>query len=278
VTRRVWDLFLFSGELDVLEMRLRHLEDAVYRHVLVEADITFSGQPKPFWFAENRDRFGPWLDKIVHVGVDARELPAGIDAPSTSPVPLLGFCANAWAREKTQREQCWRGTYCMEDTDIVLVGDVDELPSLPAMDQLQRQPPVSPVVLGMRDHLFTVNWMHPREERGTFAQTYGRLEGAKLAELRAGRYKFRPLPESGWHFSWLGGPDAIRAKAVTTAHQELAYTVTQNADRIYRTGWCPWDGLQLTATEVDGTYPDYVYKRQCPDSWFRPRPDGSVQQ
>ena len=45
---------MFRDELDMLECRLRELEDVVYRHVLVEAPVTHRGDPKPLYYAENR--------------------------------------------------------------------------------------------------------------------------------------------------------------------------------------------------------------------------------
>ena len=70
--RRVFDAFTFSDELDLLEARLTELDSAVYRHVLVEAPVTFQGGPKPLHYLENRDRFAPWADKIIHVTADLR--------------------------------------------------------------------------------------------------------------------------------------------------------------------------------------------------------------
>jgi len=43
---RIYDTFLFSGEMDMLECRLYELQDTdVYRHVIIEAGVTFQGRP-----------------------------------------------------------------------------------------------------------------------------------------------------------------------------------------------------------------------------------------
>lgn len=62
------DAFLFSSELDMLEIRMREMEPFGTIHVIVEANMTFAGTPKRAYFAENRDRFNfiP-RDRIVHV-------------------------------------------------------------------------------------------------------------------------------------------------------------------------------------------------------------------
>ena len=54
--------------------------------------MTFSGKPKPLYFAENTDRFSPWTRRITHVVAD--DMPSGPDP---------------WAREAHQRDAVIRG-------------------------------------------------------------------------------------------------------------------------------------------------------------------------
>ena len=42
------------------------LNDVVDRFVISESTVTFSGKKKPLYFAENRERFSEFDDKIVH--------------------------------------------------------------------------------------------------------------------------------------------------------------------------------------------------------------------
>ena len=82
----VYDCFPFFNELELLELRFVELNDVVDRFVIAEAPVTHAGKPKPMSFLEKRDRFKPWLDKIIHVVVD--DMPTG---------------TNDWARENHQR-------------------------------------------------------------------------------------------------------------------------------------------------------------------------------
>ena len=41
-------------------------EETVDRFVVVEAPVTHSGLPKRLAFAENRQRFARWNDRVVH--------------------------------------------------------------------------------------------------------------------------------------------------------------------------------------------------------------------
>lgn len=108
--RRAWDAFLFCDELDLLEARLTELDDVVDRHVLVEAPVTFQGDPKPLHYLENSGRFAPWKDKIIHVVAD------------------LGGCGDHWDREHASRAAVTQGLGDLADDDIFLLSDVDEIP------------------------------------------------------------------------------------------------------------------------------------------------------
>ena len=63
---KVFDSFIFFNELDLLEMRLNILNDVVDHFVLTESPFTVSGNEKPLYYQENKDRFGKFNDKIVH--------------------------------------------------------------------------------------------------------------------------------------------------------------------------------------------------------------------
>ena len=88
----LYDTFPFFNELDLLEIRLHELASVVDRVVLVEATRTHSNLPKPLYYAENRARFAPFADKIIHIVVE--------DTPDT---------ADAWAIERFQRDCILRG-------------------------------------------------------------------------------------------------------------------------------------------------------------------------
>ena len=57
----------FFNELDLLELRLAEIYPHVDAVVLVESPLTFSGQPKPLHFAENRQRFERFRRKLHHL-------------------------------------------------------------------------------------------------------------------------------------------------------------------------------------------------------------------
>jgi len=63
---RVFDSFIFFNELDLLELRLNILNDVVDYFVLTESPWTVSGNEKPLYYQENKDRFKKFNHKIIH--------------------------------------------------------------------------------------------------------------------------------------------------------------------------------------------------------------------
>jgi beta-1,4-mannosyl-glycoprotein beta-1,4-N-acetylglucosaminyltransferase len=64
------DCFLFYNELDMLLYRLSVLDKHVDAFILVESAHTFIGNPKPLFYAENREKFAAFSEKIIHVVVE----------------------------------------------------------------------------------------------------------------------------------------------------------------------------------------------------------------
>jgi len=63
---KVLDAVLMSSELDLLEIRMNELDPVVDRFFIVESNTTFTGLPKKTYFADNKDRFSKFEDKIVY--------------------------------------------------------------------------------------------------------------------------------------------------------------------------------------------------------------------
>ena len=63
----IFDCFPFFNELDLLEIRLRLLNKIVDKFVLIESNRTFSLKKKKLYFLENKERFGKYENKIIHI-------------------------------------------------------------------------------------------------------------------------------------------------------------------------------------------------------------------
>jgi hypothetical protein len=258
---KIWDTFLFFNELDLLECRLTELYGNVDRFVIVESPLTFQGIPKPLHYADNKDRFAPWKDKIVHVVAD---LPDG----------SLNEREQAFHREAAQREYIFNGLTDAAPEDIILLSDVDEIPSRNIVNPYMW----TGVSLQMAYHMFAVDWMHPSACHATLVQRMGGISDfQKLRDMKGGWPK---VENAGHHFTFLGGPDSIREKLNAYSHVELRDWLLNFGDRLYADGLgFAYEGhppavpvpVQQRAIEIDDTFPQWIRERKCPAIWFRPK-------
>ena len=54
---KVYDMFSFYNEFEILEIRLKELWDTVDYFVLVESNTTFTGLPKEYFFENNNSLY-----------------------------------------------------------------------------------------------------------------------------------------------------------------------------------------------------------------------------
>lgn len=247
----IWDCFTFLNELDVLEIRLNELEPVVDRFVLVEATRTFSGDPKPLVFAEHQERFARFLPKLTHVVVG--DLPVH---------------ATTWAREAFQRDAILRGLEGAEPDDVVLIGDVDEIPRAAAVRQLVE---TAEEALVLYMPLFYVklnlkNVAGAAHDPLTVAIRRSLLTTAQ--EIRRERFALPGVANAGWHFSFLGDETSVRRKIEAYSHQELnrpEFTEESNVRERLEAARDLFDrpGFAWKYVPLDDTFPRFVLENRA---------------
>lgn len=255
----IYDVFMFNDELDILECRLYELQDVPnVTHVVVEANVTHQDNPKDSVFLDHRERFAPWKDRIAHIWA------TGLPTKAEDPDP--------WAREHAQREHGLKALVDAEPHDVVLHGDVDEIPTSLVTRNLL---PAGLVVLEQRLACFAVDWLHPDPWRGPVAARVGTMRTlgqTPLCMMRDSRNVVAPIRGAGWHLSWLGGKEATLHKLACFCHPEIADRTLKGleAETFMAEGYHV-DGSKLMAVDVDRTWPRWVVEKRCPASWWRPR-------
>lgn len=207
----IYDCFMFLDEFEILDIRLRELENVVDRFVLVESAETHSGKPKRLFFDEKSSLFARWGDKICHVKV--HKIP--VDYPE-KPV--------CYAREAAQRDCISHALGNVTDADYVMVGDVDEIPRAEAIVTATKAVKEfgsvwfnQPLFYYYLNHFVSSVWNGTRMVGGDFfADPRNRPNMLK-------EHWERPqcvLKNAGWHFSWAGNPERLSYKLDSFMHQE----------------------------------------------------------
>lgn len=265
--RRI-DAFPFAGtetELLLLECRLTELYDAVDAFVIVEATVDHQDHPKPLAYLDHQDRFGQWADKISYV--IAKDLPSMADD------------SWSWAREHAQREWIAEGLEQLDadDADVVLQSDLDEIPK-PLVVRNLFPKGTEAVSFRQRGHFWAVDWDYPPGWSGTVAMRAGAIPSlarGSCGPFTAMRDKRNANPtqiaNAGWHFSWLGGVDAARAKVGRFCHPEVEDKILWDPERYWREG-IHVDEVRMVPVDVDKTWPKWMQDpANIPASWYRPR-------
>lgn len=212
---KIYDCFTFYNEFDLLELRLRELYNHVDHFVLVEANRTFQNQQKPFYYQDHAERFKKWADKIIHVAV--QDMPQDTDA---------------WGRERYQRDSIAQGIAAADPLDIIMIGDVDEIPR-PGTVQRLRTSPGS--VWGFRMPLFNFKYNYMMVTQDLYTVWSGAVRKQVLSsaeDFRRMRHVLHSfalnhsdgnieiIEHAGWHFTYLGTSDFARTKIQSFAHSE----------------------------------------------------------
>jgi beta-1,4-mannosyl-glycoprotein beta-1,4-N-acetylglucosaminyltransferase len=275
---RVYDMFPFFNELEILEIRLNELDPVVDVFILSEARHTFQKKPKELIFEKNKDRFARFLPKIRHIIVD--ELP--------------GFfykwrVPNAWHVSDYQKSQVVRGLYDAQDTDSIIFSDVDEIPKASAVAVARGKSCVT--VFEQRIYAYYLNNIciffdtkgrdcvaqYNRDGlgwwRGSVMMDYASFCKIDKSIKRMRLLHDRPEPEvyvmkdAGWHFSSIGDVERIALKLESYEHSEANTDENKNPElmrrRILEGKSIFSDNQSLyRLVSIDKTFPDYLLKNQ----------------
>ena len=124
--RRIFDAIIFSNELDLLDIRWHELDPYVTKFLIIEANTTFTGFPKPLFFASNRNRFAFSEEKIVHYVFPGTTLLRG---SHTDPFKLESMQRVAMNSLLLQAGISYG--------DVIIMSDIDEIPSPQTLKLLQ---------------------------------------------------------------------------------------------------------------------------------------------
>ncbi len=281
---KVYDCFIFFNELETLDIRFNELYDHVDHFVIVEANETFSGIAKPYYFEVNKERYAQFLDKIIYIKLD--KLPTAwneqcvgkyLDEKAYNENQENNF---AWMREFYQRNQLMQGLKDCNSDDVIILSDCDEIPegrSIKRIKELVAQHEI--VSIENLCYYYFLNRLYnwAPESSASCALSYNDLKKSPtISTIRQWshehivydnpedhRYRKRNTPitcmiSSGWHFSSQGGYERIKYKFSSFSHYKDDFIVREiNQDYL---DWRETVEEKTTLVPIDDTYPEYILK------------------
>ena len=233
---KIYDIFTFNNELEMLDIRLNILNDYVDYFIIVEATETFSGIPKPLYYDLNKELFSKYKDKIIHYVI--KDIPNGFSDSNCDQEALTLACNSdnvtreslVWLKEFYQKELIKKAMVNLNDDDICYVSDVDEIWNYNLNFEI-KDGIYKPMI-----NLCYINYLNVRTDEdwtfftGPIVTRYKNIKNECLNHLRTQRKMtevYDYIEDGGWHFNALGG---IQKKINDFKHPVYTNSYMQNRE------------------------------------------------
>ena len=246
------DSFLFSHELELLELRLEYLYPKVDYFIITEFSQSFSGISKKFNYEDNIHKYKKYTNKVIYNKIDFgynnfNQIIEYLDASKSIfsksikeqllshdyyPKDELNWISDAFQREciKFGIEKILN---YVSNSTILLLSDLDEIPKIEVLEDVKKYP----------DKYVGSNLLH--SEFRYFANFYKNSKWNGKSILKIGdtlNISFNNLrrdnifktnfstkySDSGYHFTSFGGIHLIKNKIKYYGHQEFNTKVVLN--------------------------------------------------
>lgn len=230
---KVIEAIPFFNELDLLEIHLETHWHHVDLFVVSESLFTHTGKNKPLYLSDSIDLKNKYKDKLIIHVINER--------PDVS----SSFEADWFHREKVKPLL----STLMQPDSLLLYSDVDEIVKDDALglgiSTLRTQPNIEIVHFAQELTYFFLNNLEISGRLLSYTGEYPNVQIPKWLGSNLSRWTFaasKPLtslrdpihkevgmrvPNAGWHFSWVGGPEPtepisrVLTKLENTAHVEF---------------------------------------------------------
>lgn len=282
---KIFDVFPFFNELDLLEIRLNILDPYVDYFVLSECTKTFSGLEKPLFYEENKKRFKKFNHKIIHNVVTQ-------DASQSELInrgKKYGTSVEAQQRDTYQKDLIKEKLLeiCNRE-DIFLWSDLDEIPNPEVIKSIPEFFESNTIFhLAQKNYLGYLNLLEvggiisgmtrdfypddgeQKKWLGTKIIDFNILEKYTFTELR------NYIPEAnnsrisngGWHWSYVGSEglnveERILKKVECAAHVEYNNNQVKTNIPEVNNGKDPFGRsyANYVTEQIDDSYPEYILK------------------
>lgn len=279
----VFDSFIFFNELDLLEVRLNVLKDVVDYFVLTESPFTVSGNEKPLYYLENKDRFGKLNDRIIHNITE--EIPndynsekylvknpyyTNYDEYSSAARDRVINIPIRFQRAVFNRDNSIQGVLKAgaKSDDIILTSDADEIANPLVLEQIDTWfNPDNHYIMLCKAFYYKLNLIFYDKWEGTRVSTLRKLEEYSIDMMRQPHLNEQAylVEDGGWHWSFFGDIETMRQKLNAYEHQEnntddnqnlLECRVKENKDPFGR------HQFDQVAVPIDDSFPKYIQDNQ----------------
>lgn len=250
---KIFDCVMYSGEHELVDLRLRELRGFVHKTILVEGDRWFTGEPKEVSYKGGLD--------VGHHVVEHEASPK-----------------DRWVNENRQRDGFLAAALAhgAKDDDLVLISDGDEIPSHTGLSALYTWPfeRYAAAALVIRNHYYWLNCRDFGQGHDVYmpkilAAKVGTLKHVGPQQILDNRLSLPCIQNGGWHFSFLWGAEAISKKLSLYPHSEYDTPYWNDVARIQRCIDHCEDVFErpehtFRVVPIDSTFPTVLQKDPSP--------------
>ena len=243
---KIYDCFTYFDEDLILDTRLNIMNDHVDYFVIVESTYNHNGERRELKFDINK--YQKFKNKIKYIVWD--EVPENIEKINDNDTEIVRehkFINNAVKRDNGQRNYVVKGLDDAEDNDLILLSDLDEIPSLKTIDLKKIKTKI--IIFDQIMCYYKFNLAIPNYKWfGTRACLKKDLKSPQwLRNIKARKYSFYRLDillnekkfnniqlikNGGWHFTNIKTPEEIHYKYKSYCHHREYELSGMNSDKI----------------------------------------------
>ena len=257
---KIYDCFMFNGEFELLEIRLRTHWNDIDKFIIVEGDRTFRGQKKECSLTSLPENLLQYASKIKIIFFE---------------VPVFKELDGGWLACALQRDTMLRGLDECDADDFVIFSEVDEILRSKQIKEATRliTSGIESVVFNQEMFCYYLNVKDLDSWDGPKMLKFDTVLKRKLTPqiIRNDEYFDRKtsirLRNSGWHFQNLGGVIRVIKKLKSSCHHELGTEQCSNIKVISEKIKNLIEPLarkehKLKVINIDESYPECIYKEQ----------------
>jgi beta-1,4-mannosyl-glycoprotein beta-1,4-N-acetylglucosaminyltransferase len=214
------DAFTFFNEKELIQLRIKYLNDIVDYFVVVEGNFTHTGKEKKWNF---QDILNNELKDFSHkIKYHKMQIDLEKADREKSPNYIDKKNGRSWKVENMQRNYIKQACEEFLPDDIIIISDVDEIPSKEKISFIKSSDFKIIAPVSFDQALFHLNCKYLSLEQwvGSVVVTKELIDKYEPQVFRAYKDRISRFKDSGWSFSSFGGISRIKVKFESFAHQE----------------------------------------------------------
>lgn len=215
------DAFTFLNEKELVELRIKYLNDIIDCFLIVEADFTHTGKEKKWNFPKIlKNSLKEFSNKIQYhqMKVDLEKAEA-----EKNPNYVGKTLGRSWRVETMQRNYLKEAYKKFSSSgDSIIISDLDEIPSKDKISFIKSCDfkAIAPVAFGQALFHLNCNYLDLEQWIGSVAITKQLIDKYEPQVFRDYKNRISRFTDAGWSFSSFGGVKRIREKLEAFCHEE----------------------------------------------------------